>query len=119
MLPAFHTRINRIKSAWRGVILFFERTPHAWARVAMAAASVAVGVYVGLGALAWAVLIVAAGLLLVSEAFNTAIEIVVDMASPDIHPLARDAKDVAAGAAMLSTFTALALWVAVFAPHLA
>ena len=45
----------------------------------------------------WAVLIATNALVLAAEAFNTAIEAVVDLACPDIHPLAARAKDIAAG----------------------
>ena len=60
-------------------------------------ATVAVlGVAIGVGAtgIEIAVLLLAIGLVLVSEACNSALEAVVDLASPAIHPLAKIAKDV-------------------------
>ena len=47
-------------------------------------------------------LVLAIGLVLVGEAFNTALEAVVDLASPAIHPLAKVAKDVAAAGVLLA-----------------
>jgi len=56
----------------------------------------------------WAALIVATVLVLAAEAFNTAIEAVVDLASPDRHPLAARAKDIAAAAVLVCSLGALA-----------
>ena len=45
---------------------------------------------------------------LVAEMFNSAIEAVVDLVSPNFHPLAKHAKDIAAGAVLVSTMMAIA-----------
>ncbi|BCD67345.1 diacylglycerol kinase [Nitratiruptor sp. YY09-18] len=47
---------------------------------------------------------------LIVELLNSAIERVVDLAMPDIHPLAKEAKDMGAAAVMLSLFATLCLW---------
>jgi len=52
-----------------------------------------------------------------AEALNTAIELVVDLASPDVHPLAGRVKDVAAGAVLIAACGALVVGILVFAPH--
>ncbi|MCL2195692.1 MAG: diacylglycerol kinase family protein [Oscillospiraceae bacterium] len=57
----------------------------------------------------WAVLIVANALVLAAEALNTAIEAAVDVACPDVHPLAARAKDIAAGAVLLCCVGAVAV----------
>jgi len=56
----------------------------------------------------WMLLLLTIALVLIAEMFNTAIEAVVDLVSPVYHPLAKIAKDVAAGAVLLATLTALA-----------
>jgi diacylglycerol kinase (ATP) len=55
-------------------------------------------------------------LVLSLELMNTALEAIVDLVSPTFHPLARIAKDVAAGAVLISSALSLAVGVAVFAP---
>lgn len=55
----------------------------------------------------WAALILVFGLVPAAEAFNTAVERLVDLTSPQPHPLARAAKDVAAGAVLLCALTAV------------
>lgn len=55
---------------------------------------------------------------MVAEMVNTAVESVVDIASPAYHPLAKVAKDVAAGAVLFAAGGALALGIWVFGPRL-
>jgi diacylglycerol kinase len=50
----------------------------------------------------FAILLLTAGAVIVMEMVNTAVEAVVDLASPQVHPLARVAKDVAAGAVLVA-----------------
>jgi len=51
-----------------------------------------------------------------AELLNAAIEAVVDLASPNIHPLAKQAKDAAAGAVLVLATGALAIGLLVFIP---
>lgn len=57
----------------------------------------------------WLAVILTMGGVLALEAVNTAIETVVDLVSPEFHPLAKKAKDVAAGAVLIFVFGALAV----------
>jgi undecaprenol kinase len=58
--------------------------------------------------LSWAVLALAIALVIAAELLNTALETLVDLVSPDDHPLAKDAKDVAAAAVLVASLGALA-----------
>ena len=62
------------------------------------AAAVVAGLVVGLDATSWCVLLLCCGCVLGAELMNTAVETVVDLVSPEYHPLAGRAKDVAAAA---------------------
>jgi diacylglycerol kinase (ATP) len=53
-----------------------------------------------------------------AEALNTALEFLADVASPEFHPLVRDAKDVAAGAVLLTSVAAVVIGAIVFWPHI-
>ncbi|MCL4318668.1 MAG: diacylglycerol kinase family protein, partial [Firmicutes bacterium] len=64
------------------------------------------------------VVLAAIMVVMVAEMMNTAVEAVVDLASPDIHPLAQTAKDVAAGAVLLAAIGAALLGLWVFIPRL-
>ena len=50
--------------------------------------------------------------------FNTAIEIDINLTSPDFHPFARDTKDVAAAAVLISVFVSCAIGLFVFLPYM-
>ena len=52
------------------------------------------------------------------EALNTAIEIDIDLTSPEYHPFARDTKDVAAAAVLLSVFMAIVVGLIIFLPKI-
>lgn len=56
------------------------------------------GALLRIDALSWAIVIVLCGCVIATELINTAIETVVDLVSPEFHPLAGRAKDVAAAA---------------------
>ena len=66
----------------------------------------------------WVVLVLAIGLVIVAEAFNTAIEVDIDLTSPEYHPYARDTKDVAAGAVLLMVMVATVIALIIFVPKI-
>ncbi|QQR82812.1 diacylglycerol kinase family protein [Candidatus Campbellbacteria bacterium] len=113
--------IKRAKSfthAGRGVWFFLKTTHNAWIHVALFVLAICLGVYCGISRIEWILLVFAGGFVLVSEAFNTAIEIDMDLTSPEHHPYARDTKDVAAGAVLLSACTALVVGILIFGQYL-
>jgi diacylglycerol kinase len=66
----------------------------------------------------WVLIVLAIGLVIVAEAFNTAIEVDIDLTSPDYHPYARDTKDIAAGAVLLMVFMATIIALIIFVPKI-
>jgi diacylglycerol kinase (ATP) len=64
----------------------------------------------------WYWVITACVMVLAAEAFNTAIEFIVDMVSPEYHPLAEKAKDVAAAAVLITAIGAAILGLLIFLP---
>ena len=64
----------------------------------------------------WAVVAMCVGVQLAMETVNTAIEAIVDLASPGIHPLAKRAKDCAAGAAFITACASVVVGLIVFVP---
>lgn len=76
--------------------------------------AVVAGFLLRLDALSWVAVVFAIGLVLGAELLNTALEAVVDLASPDIHPLAKKAKDLAAGAVLLISAAAGTVGVIVY-----
>jgi diacylglycerol kinase (ATP) len=101
-----------------GIVTLIQTQPNARVHIALGALAAWLAYVLGLSPLECAVLALTMGLVLVSEAINSAIETVVDLASPAIHPLARQAKDVAAGAVLLSAVTAMVVGLVLFGPRL-
>lgn len=66
----------------------------------------------------WAAVAVCVGVQLAMETVNTAIEAIVDLTSPGIHPLAKRAKDCAAGAALITACASVIVGLIVFVPAL-
>jgi diacylglycerol kinase (ATP) len=52
-----------------------------------------------------------------AEALNTALEFLADVASPQFHPLVEKAKDVAAGAVLISAVGSTTIALLIFGPH--
>jgi diacylglycerol kinase len=104
--------------AARGIVHLFRTQPNAWVH-GLAAVLVAL--------FAWwlerspaetGVLLLAIGLVLAAEALNTAVEAVVDLASPEYHELARVAKDTAAGGVLLAAVMAALVGLVILGPPL-
>ncbi len=112
------TRLQAFGHALRGVARLLRTQPHARFHAVATVAVVALGALLHLNASRWAALVGAIALVLVAEALNTALEFAVDLASPEWHALARDAKDVAAGAVLLAALAAVVLGALVFAQPL-
>ena len=64
------------------------------------------------------VCLVLIGLVLMAEFFNTAVEYVVDLASPNIHPLAKAAKDTASAGVLMMAILAAIVGIVIFVPKI-
>jgi diacylglycerol kinase len=83
-----------------------------------ASAAVAAGLALRISAADWACVLSVIGLVLTAEALNTVVEALVDLCTDEFHPLAKIAKDTAAGAVLIASAAALGVGVAVFLPRL-
>ncbi len=79
---------------------------------------VSLGLLYGISITEWCFLIFSIGFVLAAEAFNTAIECVTDLASPDFHRLAKTTKDASAGAVLLAALTSLIVGAIIFVPKI-
>lgn len=79
---------------------------------------VALGFWCGLTRLEWCAIVAAIGLVWTAEGLNTALEFLTDLVSPEHHPLAEKAKDVAAGAVLAAAIAAAVIGALIFLPKL-
>ena len=80
--------------------------------------AVAAGMLARISPTEWVLIVLAVLCVWATEALNTSIEFLVDLVSPDLHPLAAKAKDVAAGAVLVAAIGSLIVAVLVFGPHI-
>jgi diacylglycerol kinase (ATP) len=112
------SRLDSFRHAFAGCWHLLRSQQNAWIHACATVAVVVVGVWLGLGPVEWAVIVLAIGLVWMAEFVNTALEAVVDLASPDLHPLARIGKDVAAAAVLVGAVTAVLVGLLVLGPPL-
>ena len=111
-------RLKSIGHALDGLRLMLRTQHNAWLHLAATLMVLSAGLVLGLTVEAWMALILAIVIVWVAEALNTAFELLCDVASPDFHPIVKAAKDVAAGAVLLSAIGALTVGTIVFLPRL-
>ena len=114
----FSGRLRSIRWALRGMGVMLRTQHNAWLHLAATFIVAITGGLVGLTAGEWCWIVLAVVAVWTSEALNTAFEFLTDVASPNFHPLAEQAKDVAAGAVLIASCGAVAIGLLVFTPHL-
>ena len=112
----FTGRIRSVKFALNGIRTMLATQHNAWIHAAATVAVIAAGVALGLSWPEWCWIVLAVVSVWTAEALNTAFEFLTDVASPNFHPIAEKAKDVAAGAVLLSAIGAVAIGLLVFGP---
>jgi len=92
--------------------------PNTWIHAAATLGAVVLGLWLGLSRTEWAVLALTIGMVWTAELFNTALEALIDLASPEIHPLAKIGKDVGAAAVLIAAIVSVAVGLVLFGPPL-
>ncbi len=105
--------------AAQGIVYLFRTQPNFWVHTLAAVLVVVFAIWLGTTTAETGVLLLAIGMVLAAEAFNTAVEAVVDLVTDRYHPLARIAKDTAAAGVLLSALGAVVVGAALFLPPLA
>lgn len=109
---------EKFLNAFRGMYVVWKTTRHLYIHIITALLVLFLGLCFEISNIEWIALTFAIGFVFVSETFNTAIEIDIDLTSPEYHPFARDTKDVAAAAVLLSVFVAIIVGFIVFLPKI-
>ena len=109
---------TRFSHAFHGLYVFYKTTRNLKIHLLISAVVLILGFYFSISIYEWLALILSIIFVLVSEAFNTAIEIDINLTSPEYHPYARDTKDVAAGAVLIASFGAFIVGLIIFVPKI-
>ena len=115
------TFTGRLRSVWcalNGVVIMLRSQHNAWIHAFATVTVCAAGLLVGLSASEWCWIVLAIVAVWTAEALNTAFEFLTDVASPTFHPIAGKAKDVAAGAVLISAAGSVVIGMIIFGPRL-
>lgn len=104
--------------AGRGLWYLLRTQRNARIELAIGIVACAIGAWVGISRAEWAVIAFTIALVLILEGLNTSIEAAVDLAMPRVHPLARHAKDLAAGMVLLAAIASVAVGSLILLPPL-
>lgn len=111
-------RLRSANHAFRGFIILLKTSHNFWAIIFFAILAVYLGFILSISSVEWILLVISFGIVFLAEAFNTAIEIDIDLTSPNYHPYARDTKDVSAGAVLISAFITIIVGLIIFLPKI-
>jgi diacylglycerol kinase (ATP) len=115
----FTGRLRSFRHALWGILRMLRCQHNAWVHLAATLVVIGAGVLFRLSGREWCWIVLAISIVWTAEALNTAFEFLADAASPNFHPLVRDAKDVAAGAVLITAVASLVIAAIVFWPHFA
>lgn len=116
MFKFVRKRLKSFRNAIIGWAHVIRTQQNAWIHAIATILTILVAFWLQLGMRDWAVLIITIAMVWTSEFLNTALEIVVDLASPDRHPLARVGKDVGAAGVLIAAASAVIIGVLLMGP---
>jgi diacylglycerol kinase (ATP) len=110
-------RLNSFRHAFRGIGTLVVTQPNARIHLAALVCVLGMGILTGLTVGEWALIALAAAMVLATEAMNSALEFLADHTAPEWHEAVRRAKDLAAAAVLLASMGALSVGLLVLLPH--
>ena len=104
--------------AARGIISAFKTEQNLLVQTIIGIITITLGIILKISTIELLIILLAIGLVISMEFINTSIEYVVDMAMPEIHPLAKVSKDVSAAAVLFSALIAFTIGLIIFIPRI-
>jgi len=117
-LLGFMLFIHSFRYAARGVAVTFRRPRNAWLAALTAIVIGSAGFSLGISTTEWCLVVLAYAGVWAAESFNTALELLADSVTTELHPLIGHAKDAAAGAVLIATVGSIIIALLVFGPYL-
>jgi len=104
--------------AFQGLFYLLRTQRNARIEAVLGFLACVLGAWLHISRIEWAVVIFTIALVLILEGLNTSIEAAVDLASPEKHPLAKAAKDLAAAMVLIAAMASVAVGLLIFGPAL-
>ena len=114
----FKTTLHNFRYAFRGIGILFRDERNAWIHLTAAVIVTLLGFLLGLSRLEWMIVVGVIAAVIAAEAFNSALERLCDRVSLQHHPLIGQAKDLAAGAVLITAIGAAIVGLLVFVPKI-
>ena len=111
-------RIRSFLPAIEGFFHVIKTQRNAWVHLFFTIMITAAGLVLQISRLEFAVIFLTMGFVWAAECFNTAIEAVVDLCSPQNHPLAKISKDTGAAAVLVAALTSVIIGILILGPPL-
>lgn len=102
--------------AWMGIVHGAQRERNVKFHLVAALLVLAAGWMTGLSQWEWIIIIAVIGIVIAMELLNAAVERVVDLVTQEVHPLAKQAKDLAAGAVLVFSIASAIIGLIIFVP---
>lgn len=109
---------NSFKYAFEGILQAYVGEQNLKIHTAIAILVIIFGFILKISYTEWLVCLVLIGLVLMAEFFNTSIEYLVDLVSPEIHPLAKATKDTASAGVLMMAIISAIIGLIIFVPKL-
>jgi len=113
----FNTRYNSFRFAFKGMTAVFRTEPNMHLHVVASVLVFVMAYRFEVTRMEWCLLAFCVGLVWMAEIFNTSIETLTDLVSPEHHVLAGKTKDLAAGAVLMAAITAAVIGLIIFIPY--
>ncbi|MEM1319962.1 MAG: diacylglycerol kinase family protein [Bacteroidota bacterium] len=111
-------RLNSFRYAFEGLFDLVKSQPNAKIHLFATTVVIIAGFYFSISPTEWMLVTLAIVGVLSAEAFNTALEYLTDLVSPDYHLLAKKTKDVAAAGVLIMAFGAIIIGLIIFLPRI-
>lgn len=111
-------RLKSFTYAWKGVKDVICREHNAWIHLTIALLTIIAGFIFNIQRIEWIAIVICIGIVIAAEAFNTAIERLVNLTSPEWNPMAGKVKDIAAGAVLICAIAAAIVGLIIFIPYI-
>ena len=109
---------NSFQYAWQGILQAYKGEQNLKIHTFIAILVIVFGFFLKISYTEWLVCLILIGLVLMAEFFNTAVEYVVDLASPSVHPLAKAAKDTASAGVLMMAIISAVIGLVIFVPKI-
>lgn len=115
MMQFFNSRLKAIQYALSGWWHVIHTQRNAWIHALASLLVIVLGIWLHISRLEWAIIILTIATVWAAEFFNTAVETLTDMISPDFHRLAKVSKDVSAAAVLITAVASIIIGILILA----